>query len=196
VFRGEYKGVPKAYHSGSTGGYRAFLTHYPSARLSVAVLCNAANANAAQLTRIVSDFYLGGRLRPDAPRVQVLPEARGPLVGVERDSTYRPTPEALAALAGRYRSTEIETLLEVVVFGDTLQVKRRPNTVITIRPHSRNRFDSGGGLGSGDVCAAIRWRARQSQPHAGSRLEPRVCQRQPVTVTGICVTTWDTIAVE
>ncbi len=147
MFRGEYKGVPKAYHSGSTGGYRAFLTHYPSARLSVAVLCNAANANAAQLTRIVSDFYLGGRLRPDAPRVQVLPEARGPLVGVERDSTYRPTPEALAALAGRYRSTEIETLLEVVVFGDTLQVKRRPNTVITIRPHSRNRFDSGGGLG-------------------------------------------------
>jgi CubicO group peptidase (beta-lactamase class C family) len=65
VFRGDYKGIPEVYHSGATAGYRAFLTYYPSARVSVAVLCNAGNANPRN-SRVVSDLYLviaSGRMR-------------------------------------------------------------------------------------------------------------------------------------
>lgn len=144
VFRSVYKGLPEIYHSGSTAGYRAFLTYYEPANLSVAVLCNAANANATQLTRAVSDLYLGDRLRPGVPRPPVLVEAQGPLVGVERDESYQPSAAELAAFVGHYVSDEIETTLDVSVDEATLQLHRRPATTIRLRPHSRDRFE---GLG-------------------------------------------------
>jgi len=147
VFRGDYKGVPEVYHSGSTAGYRAFLTSYPSAGLAVAVLCNAGNANATALARTVSDLYLGERLRPDAPRTLLLREAQGPLVGVQRDEAFAPKGAELAAFAGSYTSDEVETTLVVEVRGDALVIKRRPDTLIPLRPHSPDRFDAGAGLG-------------------------------------------------
>jgi len=147
VFRGVYKGVPEVYHSGSTAGYRAFNTYYPSARLAVAVLCNAANANATRLARAVSDVYLGDRLRPDAPGAPPLREARGPLVGLERDESFTPSAADLAAFTGTFASDEIETTLVVDVRDDALVIRRRPGTLIPLRPHSRDRFNAGGGLG-------------------------------------------------
>jgi CubicO group peptidase (beta-lactamase class C family) len=147
VFRGDYKGIPEVYHSGSTAGYRAFLTYYPSARLSVAVLCNAGNANATQLTRVVSDIYLGDRLRPDAPRTPVLREAQGPTVGLQRDEAYRPAARDLEDFVGGYESTEVETVVTVEIENGSLLIKRRPDTTIPLRPHSRDRFDAGAGLG-------------------------------------------------
>lgn len=147
IFRGDYKGVPEVYHSGATAGYRAFLTYYPSARLSVAVLCNAGNANATALARSVSDAYLGDRLRPEAPRTPVLVEAQGPTVGLKADSGYKPTAADLAALAGVYSSAEVETTLVVEVRGESLVMKRRPDTLITLRSHSADRFEAGAGLG-------------------------------------------------
>ncbi len=147
VFRGEYQGVPEIYHSGSTAGYRAFLTYYPSARLAVATLCNAGNANATALNRAVGDIYLGDRRRPDAPRSTALREAQGPLVGVQRDDTWKPAVEDLQAYAGTYVSDEIETTFVVTVDNGALIIRRRPDAVITLRPHSRDRFEAGAGLG-------------------------------------------------
>jgi CubicO group peptidase (beta-lactamase class C family) len=43
---GVYKGLPEVSHSGSTAGYRAFLTRFPKQQVSVAVLCNAGTADA------------------------------------------------------------------------------------------------------------------------------------------------------
>jgi len=147
VFRGEYKGVPEVFHSGATAGYRAFLTYYPPARLSVAVLCNAGNANATQLARAVSDLYLGDRLRPDAPRTPVLREAQGPTVGLQRDDAYRPALAELQEFIGGYDSAEVETSLLVDVVNGALVIKRRPDSMIPLRPHSRDRFEAGAGLG-------------------------------------------------
>ena len=147
VFRGEYKGVPEVFHSGSTAGYRAFLTYYPSARLSVAVLCNAGNANATQLTRGVSDLYLGDRLRLDAPRTPVLREAQGPTPGLQRDDAYRPVASELTAFVGGYDNAEVETSLSVEMLNGALVIKRRPDTIIPLRPHSMDRFEAGAGLG-------------------------------------------------
>ncbi|WP_284349546.1 serine hydrolase domain-containing protein [Roseisolibacter agri] len=62
LFVTSWRGIPEVSHSGSTGGYRAFLARYPQQRVTVAVLCNAAHANATALAHQVADAYLG-----DAP---------------------------------------------------------------------------------------------------------------------------------
>jgi CubicO group peptidase (beta-lactamase class C family) len=60
-----YRGLPEVSHSGSTAGYRAFLTRFPAQALSVAVLCNAGNAPAAALAHDVANLFLGAALGPD-----------------------------------------------------------------------------------------------------------------------------------
>jgi CubicO group peptidase (beta-lactamase class C family) len=54
-----YQGLREVSHSGATAGYRAWLSEYPDRQLAVAVLCNAANANATQYARAVAELYLG-----------------------------------------------------------------------------------------------------------------------------------------
>lgn len=45
-------------HSGSTGGYRAWLARYPVEKLSVALLCNASDAAPVDTGRSVADIFL------------------------------------------------------------------------------------------------------------------------------------------
>lgn len=138
-----YKGVPEVSHSGSTAGYRAFLTRFPEQHVSVAVLCNAGDANATALAHAVSDLYLGNALQPNAPARAALDETRGPTFGLPRDPAFKPSPTDLAQYAGTYTSDEIETEVTVAVENGVLVIKRRPNTVLTLRPHSRDRFEAG-----------------------------------------------------
>ena len=144
---GTYKGLREVSHSGSTAGYRAHLMRYPDQHVSVAVLCNAGTANATPLARSVADLYLGDRLNPSAPPVPAPAETRGPLTGIARDDTFKPTAADLAAYAGTYRSEEIETTLVVAVLNGGLVAKRRPDTTIALRPHSKDRFEGAAGLG-------------------------------------------------
>ena len=67
LFVGTYKGLHEVYHSGSTAGYSAFLTRFPDQKVAVAVMCNAATANATQYAHAVADLYLGDRVKPAAP---------------------------------------------------------------------------------------------------------------------------------
>ena len=144
---GGYKGLPEVSHSGATAGYRAFLTRFPQQHVSVAVLCNAGSADATGAAHAVSDLYLGDRANASAPRPPAPAENRGPLAGVTRDETYKPSAADLATFAGTYVSDEIETTLVVEMRNGELVVRRRPDTVIPLRPHSRDRFDAGGGIG-------------------------------------------------
>ena len=144
---GVYKGLPEVSHSGSTAGYRAFLTRFPKQHVSVAVLCNAGSADATGC---------GARgLRP-------VPRGRGeclcgPAAGARGKpwSAHRaharprlPARRAdLKAFAGTYVSDEIETTLVLEVRNGALVALRRPDSVIPLRPHSRDRFDAGGGIG-------------------------------------------------
>jgi CubicO group peptidase (beta-lactamase class C family) len=73
LFVTSWRGIPEVSHSGSTGGYRAFLARYPRQRLAVAVLCNAAQANATALAHQVADAYLG-----DAPGTAVATQVGNP----------------------------------------------------------------------------------------------------------------------
>jgi CubicO group peptidase (beta-lactamase class C family) len=56
------RGVREVSHGGSTAGYRAHLTHFPDARLTVAVQCNVSTANAAALARGVATPFLAERV--------------------------------------------------------------------------------------------------------------------------------------
>ena len=144
---GSYKGLREVSHSGSTAGYRALLTRFPEPRVSVAVLCNAGSANAGGDAHAVADLYLGDRVNANAPRPPAVAETRGPLAGFTRDASFAPTAADLAAYAGTYSSEEVETTLVVEVRNGALVALRRPDSVIRLTPHSRDRFDAGAGLG-------------------------------------------------
>jgi CubicO group peptidase (beta-lactamase class C family) len=137
-----YKGLPEVSHSGSTAGYRAFLTRYPDQHLSVAVLCNVTTANPTALAHSVADLYLGDALVPDAPRAAPLPATQGPRVGLERDDAYQPSADDLADFVGTYTSDEIETAVTVAVENGQLVIERRPDRTLVLRPFSQDRFDA------------------------------------------------------
>jgi CubicO group peptidase (beta-lactamase class C family) len=82
-----YRGVPEVSHSGSTAGYRAFLTRFPDQGLAVAVLCNHAGAPAGALAHRTADVFLGSTA-PAAPPPRAVALA----------------PNVLAARAGMYRN--------------------------------------------------------------------------------------------
>ncbi len=56
----KYRGVAEVAHSGATGGYRAWLARYPSQRLSIALLCNAGDANPVGIGHEVAELFLSG----------------------------------------------------------------------------------------------------------------------------------------
>ncbi|HYW10381.1 MAG TPA: serine hydrolase domain-containing protein, partial [Longimicrobium sp.] len=59
----ELRGVREVSHSGATAGYRAYLARYPDAGVSVALLCNAGNANPELATR-AAGLFMADRFRP------------------------------------------------------------------------------------------------------------------------------------
>ena len=75
LFLSRYREHAEVAHDGSTAGYRAWLGRYPDAGLSIALLCNSAEAMAGRLAHAVADQTLGGPpllAEPSAP----LSEAR------------------------------------------------------------------------------------------------------------------------
>ena len=88
-------GVAQVAHSGSTAGYRAHLTRFPTERLSVAVLCNVSSGAATQYAMSIAEMYLDGKLQPvddeagrDAPGRRRRQPASTPKAG--SGSTRRP----------------------------------------------------------------------------------------------------------
>ncbi len=96
----EWRGVRRVSHTGSTGGYRAALYRFPEQAVSVALLCNIGAANPGALATSVATIVLGDALKPVVAEV-------APAIAV--------SPEALAALAGRYHApfNEDISVLEV-----------------------------------------------------------------------------------
>ncbi|HEY0018456.1 MAG TPA: serine hydrolase domain-containing protein [Longimicrobium sp.] len=102
----EFRGLREVSHGGATAGYRAFLARYPEAGVSVALLCNAANATPELATRTVS-LFMAGRLRPEGP------PALAPAVAVQ--------PAELERRTGLYRSRRTGAPLRLVMADGKLR---------------------------------------------------------------------------
>jgi CubicO group peptidase (beta-lactamase class C family) len=127
-----YRGIPEVSHSGATAGYRAFLTRYPDQQVSIAVLCNAGNANPTTYAHQIAEIYLGNTLKPERPAAP--PEAPAPVI-------VHPSPQELSSYAGQYESDEAEVVFTIELEQGDLVLKRRPDTVLHMRPKSSDAFE-------------------------------------------------------
>jgi len=86
---GKLRGVREVQHGGATAGYRTFLARYPDRKLSIAVFCNAANANPQAYTQQIAVTLLGlpKEESPPAPAQTIATSELDPLAGTYRDST-------------------------------------------------------------------------------------------------------------
>ena len=114
LFVTDHRGIPEVSHSGATAGYRAFLARYPEQHVAVAVLCNAANANATQLAHQVVDAFL-----PASPSGRTV-------AGGAPATPVTLTAEQLAARAGVYRDTRTGGVRRLVVENGQLRLAGGP----------------------------------------------------------------------
>jgi CubicO group peptidase (beta-lactamase class C family) len=63
---GAYRGLPTVRHGGAWAGYRADLLRFPTAKTSVACLCNLGSTNPSALADSVADIVLASQLAPKA----------------------------------------------------------------------------------------------------------------------------------
>jgi CubicO group peptidase (beta-lactamase class C family) len=127
----DYRGVRMVDHSGATAGYRAELGRFPGKGVAIAVLCNAASANAVAYARQLADSILGSALGPVTAAAN-----RGP----SADTTAAVSPAQLAAYTGTYYSPDVETTVEISVVNDQLVLFRRPATRVPLSPIVRDAF--------------------------------------------------------
>ncbi len=119
-----YRGQKEVGHSGSTAGYRAHLVRYPDLGVSIAVLCNGSSGLATAYAHSVADVLMPGAFAP--PPAAVPP--------VMPSQPIRPTREELVALEGTYVSDEAETVFTLAMSGESLVLRRRPDTAIRLVP--------------------------------------------------------------
>jgi Beta-lactamase len=81
---GTFDGFREVSHGGSTGGYRTWLGRYPEKGVSVAVMCNSAQANPAQLGRETARLWTGGVPAPNPAPFAVAPASLEKLTGMYR----------------------------------------------------------------------------------------------------------------
>jgi CubicO group peptidase (beta-lactamase class C family) len=113
-------GLREVSHSGSTGGYRTWLGRFPDKDVSLAVLCNYAQANPSKLGH-------------DTARLWTRTTAR------EVTSTYTPDPAKLQALTGLYRKMRDNTVAELHLVNG--KVTLGPSSELT--PTGPNQFTAG-----------------------------------------------------
>jgi len=89
---GSYRGLKTVEHGGSFVGFRTNIVRFPDEKLSIACLCNLAQADPARLARRVADVVLADRFTEPVPAGAAPPEA----VGL--------APEELARFVGAYQT--------------------------------------------------------------------------------------------
>ena len=163
-------GEKEISHSGATGGYRTWLGRYPAAGVSVAVMCNSAQANAVQLGRRTAMLWTGGKeeSREAGKRMEGMfrnlrdntvvrggrfVEAEGGRVKqvtpngdvlFEKVEEWKSTGKELAELIGEYESEE--TASRVVIGAGVKEgelLLRVGATKLVLRPTFRDGFAGG-----------------------------------------------------
>jgi hypothetical protein len=117
-----YRGIPEVQHSGSTAGYSTFLARYPDrGNLSIAVLCNSADATPTAYVHQIAD-----RLIADFPRTSV--------------DTSRVDVNEFARYYGLYRNDRTHLMFEVDS-TDAVRLRALPSGWYWTPNGPRWRFD-------------------------------------------------------
>jgi CubicO group peptidase (beta-lactamase class C family) len=102
-------GIREVSHSGSTGGYRTWLGRYPDQGISIAVLCNSAEANPTRLGRDTARLWTGTVAKPVTP-------------------THKADPAKVQMLAGMYRKMRDNMIVELRWQNNKLMIAPRSGT--------------------------------------------------------------------
>lgn len=128
-----YREVDEISHTGSTAGYRAFLARYPRRQggdVSIAVLCNLAQANAADLAHQVADVVLSLTRAPS-----------GVAAATPGDKPQSaPRPRNIADYVGAYQSDELEAEYATAVVNGDLVLKQQPGFEARLVAAKRDAF--------------------------------------------------------
>ena len=116
---GTFDGFREVSHGGATGGYRTWIGRYPEKGVSVAVMCNSAQADAGQLGRETARLWTGGVPAPNPAPVAV-------------------ETAALDKLAGTYRKVRDNTVAELRVRDGKLMFDH-----VALRPVGAAEFSAG-----------------------------------------------------
>jgi len=112
-------GLREVSHGGSTGGYRTWLARYPDQEVSIAVMCNAANADPVRLGRETARLWTGG----------VASKAAG----------FAVDPSQLQQWPGMYREIRNNTTIDVRVKDGKLTLDGR----VELTPIASGQFSVG-----------------------------------------------------
>jgi CubicO group peptidase (beta-lactamase class C family) len=106
LFVGTYRGVPEVSHSGSTAGYSTFLARYPDrGNLSIAVLCNSAEANPTRYVHELADRLITDFPAPAVPDTTAADSLMfRPYVGIYRDDRTHASLEVAPAAWKAFRA--------------------------------------------------------------------------------------------
>jgi hypothetical protein len=116
-----FDGVREVAHSGSTGGYRTWLGRYPDHGVSVAVMCNSAQANPTQLGRETARLWNGA-------------------VPAAKPAPFAMDAATLTLVAGMYRKVRDNTVVELRVRDGKMTMD--PGGV-QLTPAGADRFSAG-----------------------------------------------------
>ncbi|MBE1162386.1 serine hydrolase domain-containing protein [Dyella acidiphila] len=85
LFERNYRGMREVFHDGATAGYRAWLGRFPDQHVSIAILCNADDANTSKLAHAVADRYLPAAKPEQAAYTAAPPVSLAGIYASERD---------------------------------------------------------------------------------------------------------------
>jgi CubicO group peptidase (beta-lactamase class C family) len=115
LFVGDYRGLRTVWHSGASGGYRAYYLRFPGQHFSVACLCNRAGLDRERRAHEVADLYLAGAMKPNAevPKPILTATELQKLAGVYRDGLRQEI----------WRVSEADGKLRVELEGSALELR-------------------------------------------------------------------------
>ena len=112
---GAYRGLPIVRHGGAWAGYRADLLRFPTAKTSVACLCNLGSTNPSALADGVADIVLAAQLKP-----------RDGIAAAESRPAVAVPLARLDNLAGFYENTATGAFRRFTVKAGALETNGQP----------------------------------------------------------------------
>ena len=121
VVIGDYNGTKAISHDGATAGYRAYLVRFPDPGYSVALLCNAGNADPVRLGDAVTAVLLG----PEKPAARAGVDTVGMILSEEK----------LKPILGQYRNTRTDEPFDFTLDNSRLRLAGGPRLVAVSERH-------------------------------------------------------------